>query len=106
MAKPVKITDLTKLEGDPDPGRADIPDARMYLELHAHAPWQAGVVRFVARCSERAPVARALVVAILLVMGIAVAVTAHDMLAGITPGWATATVSLLALFIPSPSTGP
>src|SRR6266567_3826841 len=55
MGKTVKVTDLTKLEGDPDPRNANVPNVRMYLEMHARAPWQVGFVKFVARCSEHAP---------------------------------------------------
>jgi hypothetical protein len=101
MGKTVKVTDLTKLEGDPDPRNANVPNVRMYLEMHARAPWQIGFVKFVARCSEHAPVARALVVSILLAVGIAVAALAHFILTGITPDWITASVSLIFLFVPT-----
>jgi hypothetical protein len=101
MGKTVKVTDLTKLEGDPDPRKANVRNVRMYLEMHARAPWQVGFVKFVARCSERAPVARALVVSILVAIGIAAAAVARFILTGLTPGWITAGVSLIFMFFPS-----
>jgi hypothetical protein len=101
MGKTVKVTDLTKLEGDPDPRKANVRNVRMYLEMHARAPWQVGFVKFVARCSEHAPVARALVVSILLAIGIALAALAHFILTGVAPGWVTASVSLGFVFVPT-----
>jgi hypothetical protein len=101
MAEIAKVTDLTKLEGDPDPGRADIPNTRMYLKFHARGPLQTGFVEFVARCSERAPVARALVASILLVTGLACAAVVRFILAGIAPGWITATSAVLFIFVPA-----
>lgn len=101
MGKTVKVTDLTKLEGDPDPRKANVRNPRMYLEMHARAPWQVGFVKFVTRCSERAPVARALVVSLLVAAGLAAAAVVHFILAGLTPGWAGAGVSLIFVFVPS-----
>ena len=98
MAEIAKITDLTKLEGDPDPSQADIP---MYLAIKARAPWKIAVLTFVARCSEQAPAARALVVAILTVVGIAAAAVTRYILAGLVPGPITASVSLLFLCAPA-----
>jgi hypothetical protein len=100
MGKTVKVTDLTKLEGDPNPRKADVRNVRMYLEVHARAPWQVGFVKFVTRCSEHAPVARALVVSILVAVGMAAAALAHFILTGVTPGWITAGVSLIFVFVP------
>jgi hypothetical protein len=102
MGKIVKVTDLTKLEGDPDPRRANIPDPRLELELHASGPLQSGFLKFVARCSERAPVARAVVVALLLVVGLALAGVADVVLAGIAPDWVRASVPLVLVFVPFP----
>ena len=101
MAKIAKVTDLTKLEGDPNPRKADVPNARMYLELRARAPWQVGYVKFVARCSERAPVARAIAASILLALGLVAAVVAHFVLAGVAPAWISAIVSLIFTFVPA-----
>jgi hypothetical protein len=101
MAKPAKITDLTAVEGDPDPSRADIPDTRMHLELQARGSWQAGFVRFVARCSERSPVARAIVVTLLLVVGAALAAGGHYALNGLVPGWVNVAAMLLLVFAPT-----
>lgn len=98
MAKIAKVTDLTKLEGDPDPRRADIQNPRMHLELEASAPWHAGVIKFIARCSERSPVARALVVSILIVLGLACVAVTHLVLGGLALGWI---ISLGAMFIPA-----
>ncbi len=99
MAKTGKVTDLTKLEGDPDPLRAD---PQMHVEVEAHAPWQAGVIKFIAQCSERSSVAAAVVTSILILMGIACVAAAHMALAlaGLGHGWVTAAISLGALFIP------
>jgi hypothetical protein len=106
MAEIAKVTDLTKLEGDPDPRRADVPDAQaylnqMYLKLHARGPWQTGFVQLVARCSESAPVARALVVSILLATGLACAAVVHFIVVGNAPGWVTAAVPVLFVFVPA-----
>jgi hypothetical protein len=101
MAKTAKVTDLTKLEGDPDPGRADIQNPRMHLEVHARASWQAGFLTFVARCSERSPVARAITVSILMVIGMALAAVLHLVLAGLLAGWLTALISVVSVFIPA-----
>jgi hypothetical protein len=77
MAKTAKITDLTKIEGDPNPSRADIPDARMYLEMQARGPLHFGFLKFVARCSEHAPVALAIVVTLLLATGAGLVALVH-----------------------------
>jgi hypothetical protein len=100
MAPPTKITDLTSIEGDPDPERADVPDPRMYLEMGASGPWQLGLVKFIARCSERAPVARALVVWLLTAAGIALAAAAHYLLPAHHPGWVTIVVLVICLLLP------
>lgn len=96
----MKITDLTSIEGDPDPERADVPDPRMYLEMRASGPWQLGLVKFIARCSERAPVARALVVWLLTAAGIALAAAAHYLLPAPHSGWVTAVVLVICLLLP------
>jgi len=101
MAKIAKVTDLTKLEGDPDPSRADVQNPRMYLEFHARGPRQLGFLRFIAWCSERSPVARALVVSILLVAGLACTLTFHFILAGVAPGWVAASVPIAGLPLPA-----
>jgi hypothetical protein len=101
MAKIAKVTDLAKLEGDPDPRRADIENPRMHLEVHAHASWSAAFLRLVARCSESSPVARAITVSILTVIGMALAVVTHVILVGLVPGWVTAAASVIGLFVPS-----
>ena len=100
MAPPIKITDLTSIEGDPDPKRADVADPRMYLEMRASGPWQLGVIKFIARCSERAPVARALVVWLLTVAGIALAAAARYLLPAHPSGWVTAVVLGICLLLP------
>jgi hypothetical protein len=96
----MKITDLTSIEGDPDPERADVPDPRMYLEMRASGPWQLGLVKFIARCSERAPVARALVVWLLTAAGIALAAAAHYLLPAHHFGWVTIVVLVICLLLP------
>lgn len=100
MAPPMKITDLTSIEGDPDPERADVPDPRMYLEMRASGPWQLGLVKFIARCSERAPVARALVVWLLTAAGIALAAAAHYLLPAHHSGWLAVVVLVICLLLP------
>jgi hypothetical protein len=59
-------------------------------------------LKFVARCSERAPVARAVVVSLLLVVGLAFAGVADAILAGIAPDWVRASVPLVLVFVPFP----
>jgi hypothetical protein len=100
MARIAKVTDLTKLEGDPDPSRADIEHPRLHLELHAGAPWRAGFITFVARCSERSPVARALTVSLLMFTGLALALVVHVVLVGL-PRWLTAAALMISMFAPA-----
>jgi hypothetical protein len=100
MAPPAKVTDLTTVEGDPDPARADLVNPRMYLEMRARGPWRFGLVTFVARCSERAPVARALVVWLLLTAGITLAVAAHYLLPSHAPAWVAAAVPVTCVLVP------
>ena len=100
MAPPAKVTDLTIVEGDPDPARADLLNPRMYLEMRARGPWRFGLVAFVARCSERAPLARALVVWLLLTAGITLAVAAHYLLPSHAPAWVAAAVPVTCILVP------
>lgn len=102
MGRTVKVTDLTKLEGDPDPRKADVPDARMYLEFQARGPRQAGFLKFIAKCSERSPVARAIVVSILVLTGLIAAAVAHFAFAdGTGPAWISLITTLVCLLIPA-----
>lgn len=104
MGKIAKVTDLTKLEGDPNPHRADVSNPRMHLEVSARTPGRpvrAGFIKFVARCSEHSPVAKAIVVSMLFAVGLAAAAGAHFALAGAVPAWIDAAVSLILMLAPA-----